>query len=391
MDQSLNIADRDVRQAPGMVLQRFLSLDVFRGITVCLMIIVNSPGKGAELYSFLVHAKWFGVTVADLVFPSFLFAVGNAMSFSFASGNINHNNTGYFKILRRTVIIFCIGFLLYWFPFFFIDTDGVFVFKPLSHTRVMGVLQRIALCYFVCALIVRSFSLQTMLWFAAALLLSYWAVLYMFGDAGNELTMAGNAIIKFDLFVLGEGHVYKKDVMPFDPEGILSTLPSIVNVLAGYYVGVLIQQKGKTYVTLKRLLIAAIILIAIGLCWSVVFPISKKLWTSSFVMFTIGVDMIILAALVYLIEVKKKNAGNYFFSCFGKNPLFIYLASELLHITLGIIKLPSGISVFEWISITIFQRIFPGAFGSLMTAVALMFLCWLLAWVLDKRKIFIRV
>lgn len=391
MEQLANIADRDERPASGIVRQRSLPLDVFRGMTVCLMIIVNSPGKGAQLYSFLVHAKWFGLTVADLVFPSFLFAVGNAMSFSFASGKITDINTGYVKIIRRTLIIFSIGFLLYWFPFFFIDTDGMLVVKPLSQTRVMGVLQRIALCYFVCALIVRWFSLRTTLWIAAVVLLAYWALLYLFGDYGRELTMAGNAIMKFDVFVLGEGHVYKKDVIPFDPEGILSTLPAIVNVLAGYYVGVLIQQKDRTSETLRRLLISAIILIATALCWSLIFPISKKLWTSSFVLFTVGVDMIVLAALVYLIELKRIDAGNYFFSVFGKNPLFIYLASELLHITLGIIKLPSGISIFEWISLNIFQRVFPGAFGSLMTAVVLMLSCWLLARVLDNRKIFIRV
>jgi predicted acyltransferase len=392
MERLINTNDTAARiTAPVARQQRFLSLDVFRGMIICLMIIVNSPGKGARLYPILIHAKWFGVTIADLVFPSFLFAVGSAMSFSFASHNSIDKQAIYLKTIRRTLIMFGIGFLLYWFPFFAADADGALMIKPIGETRIMGVLQRIALCYFISVLIIHFFSIRTTVIIAICLLLSYWGLLYVFGDGGNEFSMAGNAVIKFDLFVLGPNHVYKKDVIPFDPEGILSTLPAVVNVLAGYWAGVLIQRNGITRNALINMVTGGALLIAVGLCWDLLFPISKKLWTSSFTVFTIGVDVMLLGVLVYLIELKKINVANFFFSCFGKNPLFIYLASELLHITLSSIKLSSGVSIFEWLSINFFQRAFPGAFGSLMTAIVFMFVCWLLAWLLHKRKITIRL
>jgi predicted acyltransferase len=355
------------------------------------MIIVNTPGKGAPLYPYLVHAKWFGVTVADLVFPAFLFAVGNAMSFSPISASVIDRDVFLTRIIRRTLIMFLIGFLLYWFPFFVEQADGSLAFKSIGHTRIMGVLQRIALCYFIAVLLVRFFSIRLTVMISAGLLLTYWFLLYVFGDDGSEFSMAGNAIVKFDLFVVGENHVYKRDVIPFDPEGLLSTLPAVVNVLAGYWAGVFIQQKGRTYECLTKLLVAGSILMAAGLWWDLIFPISKKIWTSSFVLYTVGVDVMVLAVLMYMIELKNINFANYFFSCFGRNPLFIYLVSELLYIILSLIKLSSGVSVFEWISINIFQRAFPGSFGSFMTAVVFMLFCWALGWMLDKKKIFIRI
>jgi predicted acyltransferase len=392
MEGSVNTSYTGISfSAPVARIQRFLSLDVFRGIVICLMIIVNSPGKGAKLYPVLIHAKWFGVTVADLVFPSFLFAVGSAMSFSFASHNSIEKQAFYLKTVRRTLIMFGIGFLLYWFPFFGTAADGTVMIKPIGETRIMGVLQRIALCYFISAMIIHFFSIRTTVIVAICLLLSYWGILYVFGDDGKEFSMAGNAIIKFDLFVLGPNHVYKKDVIPFDPEGILSTLPAVVNVLAGYWAGVFIRRNGITRKALMDMVIAGVLLMAVGLCWDLIFPISKKLWTSSFAVFTIGVDVMLLGVLVFVTELNKVNVANFFFSCFGKNPLFIYLASELLHITLSNIKLSSGVSIFEWISINFFQRVFPGSFGSLMTAIVFMLVCWLFAWLLHKRNITIRL
>jgi len=376
---------------PMARLQRFHSLDVFRGLSICLMIIVNTPGKGATLYPYLVHAKWLGVTVADLVFPAFLFAVGSAMSFSPISANVIERNVFFVKIIRRTLIMFFIGFLLYWFPFFTYDPDRSWTFKSISDTRIMGVLQRIALCYCLAALILRAFSIRITVLIGAGLLFAYWLILYAFGDDGKEFSIEGNAIIKFDLFVLGENHVYKRDVIPFDPEGILSTFPAVVNVLAGYWVGLFIQQKGKTYECLTKLMVAGSILIAAGLWWDLIFPISKKLWTSPFVLYTVGVNVVVLAVLMYMIELRKLNFANYFFSCFGKNPLFIYLASELLYISLTLIKLPSGASVFEWISISLFQRFLPGPFGSLVTAIVFMLFCWFPGWLLDRKKIIILI
>lgn len=384
-----------MEQEPGVTtgvreVQRFIALDVFRGITICLMIIVNSPGKGAQIYSYLIHAKWLGFTLADLVFPSFLFAVGNAMSFSMEKLKHAGDKVFWRKVIKRTVLIFLIGYLLYWFPFFKQSHEGSWIFKPISETRIMGVLQRIALCYFFAAVFIRFFSQRTSIIAGAALLLLYWLVLYLFGDK-EPLSMSGNAIVKLDILLFGEGHVYKKDVMPFDPEGLLSTLPAIVNVLAGYWVGIFIRQNGKSLEGLVRLMITGVVITTLALAWDLVFPISKKLWTSSFALYTIGIDILVLAVLIYWIERKQWKFSVDFFNVFGKNPLFIYLFSELAYILLVFIKLPSGQSVFEWISIVMFQTILPGSAGSFAMAVAFMLFCWFVGWWLDKRKIYIRI
>ncbi|MCX2678641.1 heparan-alpha-glucosaminide N-acetyltransferase domain-containing protein [Galbibacter sp. EGI 63066] len=370
---------------------RFLSLDVFRGLTIALMIVVNTPGTGAKMYPYLVHAQWFGFTLADLVFPSFLFAMGNAMSFSMEK--MKQASVGAFwkKIIKRTLIIFLLGYLMYWFPFFEINARGDWMLKPIAETRIMGVLQRIALCYFFSAIIFYYLSKKATVIISGIVLLSYWAILYIFGNPGAELDIAGNAGAKLDMAVLGLGHIYKGDVIPFDPEGILSTLPSIVNVIGGYLVGVFIRKKGKSFEGISKLLMAGFILACLALFWDLTFPISKKLWTSSFVLFTIGLDLSIMAILIYAIEFRKIKKGVRFFDVFGKNPLFIYLFSELFFITLRLIPTPSGHDVFEWVSERIFQLVIPGPLGSLTTALVFTLLCWSLGWWLDKKRIYIKI
>jgi predicted acyltransferase len=371
--------------------QRYFSLDVFRGMSVCLMIIVNTPGKGAPLYPFLVHAKWLGFTLADLVFPSFLFAVGNSMSFSLRMHDTTLQGDFLTKVIRRGVIIFLIGYLLYWFPFFTISPDGAWQIKPVSETRIMGVLQRIALCYLAASIVIYYVSQRNAMIISAVLLLMYWLVLYLFGDDGKAMTIDGNAITRLDVFLLGEGHIYKKDVVAFDPEGILSTFPAIVNVMAGYWVGVFVQKKGNTNEGMLRILLIGCCAVAVALGWHLLFPISKKLWTSSFVLLTIGIDMLWLAILIYWIEFRHRRFGTHFFDVFGKNPLFIYLLSEILYIILTLVPVAPGYSVFEWISIEVFQKILPGPVGALTTAVVFMLICWYAGWVLHKRKIYIRI
>lgn len=370
---------------------RFLSLDIFRGLTICLMIIVNTPGTGAELYPYLVHAQWFGFTLADLVFPSFLFAMGNAMSFSME--RLKQKKASFFwkKIIRRTFLIFLIGFLMYWFPFIEQLSDGSWSLKPFSETRVMGVLQRIALCYFFTSILFYYLSQKAALIISGAVLLLYWAILYVFGDSAGVFDMATNAAGKFDLAILGENHIYKKDRIPFDPEGILSTLPSIVNVIFGYIAGAFVQKKGKTFEAISVLLISGFLIASLGLWWELIFPMSKKLWTSPFVLYTVGLDLSIMAILIYAIELRNIKFGVNFLNVFGKNPLFIYLFSELFYISLRNINTPSGLDAFEWVSERIFQSISPGSFGALETALVFMMLCWLLGWWLDKRKIYIKL
>lgn len=369
---------------------RFHSLDVFRGLTICLMIIVNTPGKGASFYPFLVHAPWFGFSLTDLVFPSFLFAVGNSMSFSF-SGRTDSNSIFFRRVFTRSAIIFLSGFLMYWFPFVRQSDNGGWHLIPFDETRIMGVLQRIALAYCFASLLVRFLNAKSLVFFAGFILLAYWGILLAFGNEGAELTMTGNAIVKLDIWLFGEGHIYKKELIPFDPEGLLSTLPSIVNVLAGYWVGKWVQGNKDFAQTWRYLLMVGFFCIALALMWSQVFPVSKKLWTSSFTLLTIGLDVLLLAALVFLFEWKGWLKSAFFFTVLGKNPLFVYLFSELSYVALSTMKVQDGQTVFAWVSIAWFQRLAPGAFGALLTAVAFMLVCWVLAWVLNRYKMYIKI
>jgi predicted acyltransferase len=368
---------------------RFLALDVFRGITVCLMIIVNSPGKGASNFDFLVHAKWFGFTAADFVFPSFLFAVGTSLAFTLPK-LAHHTNQDFLIITgRRALLIFLLGFLMYWFPFVQYNEVAGWTFKPLTETRVMGVLQRIALCYFIAAVILRFTTLSISFILAGIFLLGYWIVLLVFGEAGSELLIQGNAVTRLDLLVLGENHIYKKDVVPFDPEGLLSSVPAVVNVLAGYWIGFFVN--GKTVPAIRnRLLAISLLVLSSALLWALVFPVCKKLWTSSFVLLTIGLDILLILVLMMLTS-ESKPKWTKFFTVAGANPLFIYLLSELLYTTLNIVTIPGGESIFSWVSIHVFQVILPGTPGAFTTGVCFMLCCWCVAWWLDRRKIYIRI
>ncbi|MEL1239809.1 acyltransferase family protein [Flavobacterium flavipallidum] len=370
---------------------RFLSLDVFRGLTICLMIVVNTPGTGAHLYPYLVHAEWFGFTLADLVFPSFLFAMGNAMSFSMGKMKEMASDVFWKKVIKRTLIMFLLGYLMYWFPFFRQGIDGIWELKPFAETRVMGVLQRIALCYLFASVIFYYLSEKAAIVLSVIFLLGYWAILYLFGQPGAELEMATNAVTRMDLSILGNGHIYKRDSMPFDPEGILSTLPSIVNVIAGFIAGAFIQRIGKTFEGIAKLLLVGFLLMALARWWDLVFPICKKLWTGSFVLYTVGIDLSIMAVLIYLIELKQKHFGVEFCTIFGKNPMFIYLFSELFFTLLRIIPVNSEQDVFEWFSESVIQTVFPGSLGSFVTAILFMLLCWSIGWWLNKKRIYIRI
>jgi predicted acyltransferase len=375
---------------------RFLALDVFRGMTICFMIIVNTPGNGATTYAPLLHADWNGFTPTDLVFPSFMFAVGNAMSFVMLKWGRLSQSQVLAKIFKRTLIIFLLGFLMYWFPFVHYNDQHQLVGNPFDHTRVMGVLQRIALGYCFASLMVLYLKPKPIFMLSVILLLAYWVILLLFGDTADPYNMMTNAGTKLDMWLLGPDHLYHGEGVPFDPEGVLSTLPAIVNVTFGYLAGKWIQAKGKEYEGLAKLLLAGVLLVALALGWDRFFPINKKLWTSSFVLLTVGIDCIILAALIYVTDfLQKRNpigtGWTYFFEVFGKNPLFIYLLSEVIAILFWFFSVGDHYQpVYQWI----FQNIFRHAgmyFGSFLFAISVMLVCWLVGYFLDKRKIYVRV
>jgi predicted acyltransferase len=372
---------------------RSLALDIFRGMTVCFMIIVNT-GNDAYSFSQLQHSAWHGFTPTDLVFPSFLFAVGNALTFAMKKFETMSQAAVVGKILKRTVIIFLIGYLIYWFPFFHVGDDGHWALNPISHTRILGVLERIALCYGIASLLIYYCSTRTVITIAALLLVGYWVLLLLFPVPGADpFSMLGNAGERLDLWVMGENHLYhgqENGGVAFDPEGILSTLPAIVNVIAGYYTGVFVSRQGKTYEGLAKLLLWGCGFLALAWFWNLVFPINKKIWTSSYVMLTVGIDIVLLSFLIYIIEFRGKTKWTGFFAVFGKNPLFIYIVSELLIVILSMIPIGRDGNVAESAGDGI-MKIIPGAFGNLLFALLYMMICWSVGKFLDKKKIYIRV
>ncbi len=366
--------------------RRYLSLDVLRGMTVTLMIVVNTPGNGATTFAPLHHASWHGFTPTDWVFPTFMFVVGNAMSFSLVKYESLGNGTFLKKVFKRTLLIFLLGYLMYWFPFFEENDAHEWVMSPLTNTRILGVLQRIALGYCFGSLILHYWKERGAIIFSIVALFGYWLLMVAFGD----LTMQGNAGSKLDTLLLGDNHLYHGEGIAFEPEGILSTLPSIVNVILGYVAGRFIQQKGNSYETIAKLMVAGVVLAFTAYCWDLVFPINKKLWTSSFVLYTVGLDLVVLAILLYVIEILNYRRWTYFFEVFGKNTLFIYLVSEL-----GVILLyffhSGDQSWYKGIYHTVFESLAGSYMGSLLFAISWMMCCWLVGYFMDKRKIYIKV
>ncbi|MGN6618847.1 MAG: acyltransferase family protein [Ilyomonas sp.] len=388
--------------------QRYYSLDVFRGATVAFMIMVNN--QAGPSYQPLDHAPWHGVTPTDLVFPFFLFAVGNAMSF--VMPRLQQAGTKDFlsKVIRRTLLIFGIGLFLNWSPFVrwnnnelvwkgweWINNNGV-----LTGIRVMGVLQRIALCYLFASLIVYFFKPKVAFVISAVVLLCYWVLCLQFGTANDPYSLNGYWGTSVDLKIFGAAHMYHGEGVAFDPEGLVSTIPAITQVIFGYFVGNYIQQKGKNYEMLTNLFVAGVVLLFAGYCWGMVFPLNKKIWTSSYVLYTTGLAVIVLSVLIFVIEFKGvKGAWSRFCDVFGKNPLFIFFLSGFLPRVLALIRIPNGrnvagnttyVSPFGWFYEHICKPISSDLRdGSLFYSVCLIIFFWLIGYVLDKKRIYIKV
>ena len=369
---------------------RYLALDVLRGMTIAFMIIVNTPGSWNNLYTPLSHAKWHGFTPTDLVFPLFLFVVGNAMSFSLKKLQEMTAGDFYKKVLKRAFLIFTIGWLLNAFPFFDYNEGGEMVFIDLTAVRFMGVLQRIALSYLIAALVLYWGGEKLGWGFSILALLGYWALAFLFGDSGDPYSLTGNAQLKLDLTLIGEKRMYMGEGIPFDPEGLLSTLASTVNVIAGFLVGKLIQKKGNTLETVKTLLISGVILIAISYIWDLAFPINKKIWTSSYTLLTIAWGEILLAGLIYLVEIQKLKSWTYFFQAFGRNPLILYVLSGVVITLFSMI--PVGETTFRgWIYQSFFTSWLGPKNASFLFALSYMLLIWVIGYFMDKKKIYIKV
>ena len=384
-----------------MQTQRYQSLDVFRGATVALMILVNNPGSWAHIFSPLEHASWHGLTPTDLVFPFFLFAVGNAMSFVMPklaqSGDVHF----WKKLLKRTLLIFAIGLFLNWSPFVK-WSEGELVFKQWENIRILGVLQRIALCYFFASIIIYYGKSKMALYIGAVILLLYWMLTTILGAPGHPYSLSGYFGNAIDQSILGITHIYKGEGVPFDPEGLTSTLPAIVQVIFGYLVGEYIQNKGKNFEMLSQLLLTGVLLVFVGYIWDFSFPINKKIWTSSYVLYTSGLAMVTLSMFIYLIEFKNASGKwSYFFEVFGKNPLFIFVLSGFLPRVLALLRWEDHIneqgekvytSSLPWFYEHVCKNIHSDLrIGSLLYALCFIAVMGALAYLLDKRKIYIKV
>ncbi len=341
---------------------RLDSLDVFRGLTMALMILVNTAGDGAHVYPQLKHVPWHGWTLTDCVFPSFVWIIGVAAGLvlprKLASGQTRARLL--VQAARRAAILFCLGLLLYLYPHFHWESF-----------RALGVLQRLAICYFATALAVLWLGWRALLGLAAALLAGYWILMVGYGD----LTLEGNLAHAVDRAVLGS-HNYA-NTKTWDPEGILSTIPAIASCLLG--------AAAAPHLRPQVLIPAGIFATALGLFADQWFPINKMLWSPSFVLLVAGLDAIGLGVLLWLVDEQGWKSWCSPFRWLGVNAITMYLASELLEMTL---------QALGW-KVPLYQAVFAPLASpvnaSLLYALAYTLLHVALAWALWRRRIFIRI
>ena len=360
--------------------QRLLSIDVLRGMTIFFMIIVNTPGSWEYVYAPLRHAPWNGWTATDLVFPFFVFIVGLSMSFSFKSYQ-SDKNALYRKILTRTALIFLVGLLLNWYPFFN---------KSLSELRIFGVLQRIALAYGLGAILCASLNIRNLYIALGVILLGYWGILLSVGGP-DPLSLENNLVRLIDLKLLGENHIYHGYGIPFDPEGLLSTLPTVGSIILGFITGRMIQMTETNADKIRNLLITGVILVALAYAWHYLgFPINKPLWSSSYVLLTAGLAMLFFALLLWMIDMMGWKKWTYIFRAFGLNPLVSYALSGLLAKTFFMIKIGDQ-NLYGWLYSHVFQVIFGNHLGSFLQALCYTMFIWFFAWLMYRRNIVVKL
>ena len=376
---------------------RLLSLDVFRGITIAGMVLVNNPGTWSAIYDPLEHAEWNGWTPTDFVFPFFLFIVG--ISITLALGKRVETDgvdrDVYLKIIRRSLLIFALGLFLATFPFYNF-TRGEWL-DP-STVRIMGVLQRIAVCYLISALIFLHTDWKKQAMIAAGLMLLYWALMTLIPVPGCEITTfndkACNLAAYIDRVVLTEGHIWRSAKV-YDPEGLLSTIPAIATTLAGILCGHWLRSKRGDIEKVAGMFFFGVTLTAAGWFWGLFFPINKALWTSSYVVFTAGLALCFLGFCYWLVDIKGYKAWSKPFVIFGVNALALFVGSGIMARILGLIKVPgpdgASISLQPWIFTHIFLPLASPINASLMYAVSFILVWLFLMWLLYRKGIYIKV
>lgn len=360
---------------------RLLSLDVFRGITVAAMILVNNPGDWEHVYSPLLHAHWHGCTPTDLIFPFFLFIVGVSITFALDGREVPIS-----KILKRSLILFGLGFFLNLYPKFNFET-----------VRVMGVLQRIGIVFFVCSLLFLKTNLKTQIYTIVLLLGAYYLLLNFIPDFGAaNLEPNTNLGAWFDRLIFSEQHLWKGANGKFDPEGLFSTIPAIATGLLGVVTGRLLRSTLPIAERIAWLFTFGNVLIIAGLVFNLFFPINKSLWTSSFVLYAGGWAMVGLAICYWTIDVQGFNRFTKLAVVFGVNAITVFFLSGIIPRTLGLFKvqMPDGtvVSSQKYLQDTYIASWFTNQYNASLAGALTFLAIWtVILWVMYNKKIFIKV
>ena len=389
--------------------KRLMSLDIFRGITVALMILVNNPGALKNTYIPLKHALWIGFPLAELVFPFFLVIMGVSSYISLSKFNFEPSKSLVFKIIKRTIIMFALGLLLNWLDLIFsafgssevLSEKGVFGiltdFQLFQKIKIMGVLQRLALAYGFSAFVIILFKAKNISIIAYGILIVYAAILFL----GNGFECSEQNVVSIiDQHLLGKNHMYalrslEGPRIAFNPEAILSTLPCISQVLIGFLFGKIIFSKNEINTRILNLLVYGSILLILGYLFSFSIPIIKNVWTPTFVLVTSGSAGLFLGLLMLLVDVHEKRRALFVtFGVFGVNPLALYVFADLIAFPIKSLKIRVNGSMFEirdYFYGEVLTPLFGAQFGSLMYSVSMLFICWLLGYWLYKRNYFIKI
>ncbi len=367
--------------------ERLLSLDVFRGITILGMILVNNPGSWSNIYSPLEHAKWNGCTPTDLIFPFFLFIVGVTTTFSLSKYR-HADNKGtdvIFRLIRRSLTIFLLGIFLSGFPYF-----------DLSTIRIPGVLQRIAVVYFFVSLIFLNVRKENLVYVISALLLIYWGLMTLVpvpGFGTPNLEPSTNLGAWLDRLLL-DGHLWRSS-KTWDPEGLLSTIPAMGTALIGVLTGYWLRSNNDKITKTVWMFFYGIVLMALGYAWDFWFPINKSLWTSSYVVYTGGLALIFLAFCYWLIDVQDKKWWIKPFHIYGTNAIAVFFLSGIVARLLYLIKVTTSngesISLKYYIYSNLFLPIASPINASLLFAIFYILLWLFIIWLLYRKQIFIKV
>lgn len=380
--------------------KRLLSLDILRGITIAGMLLVNNPGTWSHIYAPLEHAEWVGLTPTDLVFPFFMFVMGVSMFFSLSKFNFEFSGKVFLKILKRTVILFLIGWIVQWFGMWLrglYDPESHFFTKMFGNLRILGVFQRLALVYFFGSVIAVLFKTKFIPWIIATLLVVY-AFILGFGN-GYEFSL-DNILSRVDCAVLGENHMYHETAygtsLALDPEGLLSTIACVAHVLIGFMIGKCINTVKNNRDRVVEIAVWGAFMLLVGWLLQYGIPCSKKAWTSSYVLITCGMASCILAMLIYAIDIKGHDRWCRFFQAFGINPLFCYLVGTILSIVFGAVRFGTNAAGDP---VTIHTLIYDGwsavtttpEAASCLYAITFVFITWCFGYILYKKKIYIKI